>query len=182
MQNTLSFFLNWYYFGFSYFSFVSLFSSSVAEYPFATLTSLGATIPPPIQTSREKSSSSAILMSVKILSTIFLSACLIIAAFYVALFVRKWRKKRGEYFKNGVTYIQGRFHQHFRQEKIRRRTAFGEIFARKIRRLLWRTAFGEQRTNLANFSLVFPTENTTQLLVKLNGEFFAERCSPVGLC
>lgn len=70
--------------------------SSVAEYPFSTLTSLGATLPPPVHNSRERSSSSAIVMSIKILSTIFLAACFIVAIFYFAMFVRKWNRKRGK--------------------------------------------------------------------------------------
>ena len=56
----------------------------------------------------------------------------------------------------------GRFHQQFCQAKIRWRTACGEIFARKIQSLLLWTAFGKQRTNSGNFSLIFSTGNIRQ--------------------
>ena len=81
--------------------------SSVAEYPFATLTTHGATIPPPRGTHGERSAdgggtagSSAgdgddFVMAVKVVSILFLSVALVVTAFYVAIFVRRWKKKRG---------------------------------------------------------------------------------------
>lgn len=69
--------------------------SSVAEYPFATLTSFGATIPPPISTTARGSNNSyPFYIAIKVLATVFLSACLIVASFYVATFARKWKRKR----------------------------------------------------------------------------------------
>ena len=85
--------------------------SSIAEYPFSTLTSQGHHIPPPISGTidrREKSATgiyshgggssvasnpNAIATVIKVVSTIFLSACLIVAAFYFAIFYRKWKRK-----------------------------------------------------------------------------------------
>ena len=70
------------------YSFIVL-RSSVAEYPFATLTSLGATLPPPpVSTARETSLSYPIVVAVKVLTTVFFSACLIVAAFYVSHLLR----------------------------------------------------------------------------------------------
>jgi hypothetical protein len=85
--------------------------SSIAEYPFATLTSQGHHIPPPISgtidrrekyaigiNSHEESGSSnnpnPIATVIKVVSTVFLSACLIVSAFYFAIFYRKWKLKR----------------------------------------------------------------------------------------
>ena len=86
--------------------------SSIAEYPFATLTSQGHHIPPPISGTidrREKyaignhpqqdgsnhsSNPNPIATVIKVVSTVFLSACLIVAAFYFAIFYRKWKLKR----------------------------------------------------------------------------------------
>ncbi len=67
---------------------------SVAEYPFATLTSNGGTIPPPVSTARETSFSYPLIVAVKVLTTVFFSACLIVAAFYVSHILCKWRLKR----------------------------------------------------------------------------------------
>ena len=86
--------------------------SSIAEYPFATLTSQGHHIPPPISGTidrREKyaiginshndgspsmTNPNPIATVVKVVSTVFLSACLIVGAFYFAIFYRKWKLKR----------------------------------------------------------------------------------------
>ena len=86
--------------------------SSVAEYPFATLTSQGHHIPPPISGTIDRQEKSAtgiyshgggssgssnpnpIATVIKVVSTVFLSACLIVAAFYFAIFYRKWKLKR----------------------------------------------------------------------------------------
>ena len=73
---------------------------------------------------------------------------------------------------------RGRFHQHFCQANIRRRTAFGKKFAHKIRRFLWRMAFGERRTNLLNFSLQIWH---LIMLMKLIGKFFAGCRAPESL-
>ena len=79
--------------------------SSVAEYPFATLTSYGATIPPPRGTHGERSADggasspsgdeNSLVTAVKVTSILFLSAALIVTTFYVAIFARRWKKKRG---------------------------------------------------------------------------------------
>ena len=84
--------------------------SSVAEYPFSTLTPRGATVPPPNGTKREKSTSdsnsesssdnssststSTFFYAFKIVSILFLSCSILVAAFYVAVFARKWKRKR----------------------------------------------------------------------------------------
>ena len=68
--------------------------SSIAEYPFATLTAIGGTIPPPVSTARETSLSYPLLVAVKVLTTVFFSACLIVAAFYLSHLLRKWKLKR----------------------------------------------------------------------------------------
>ncbi len=36
--------------------------------------------------------------AVKVISILFLSASLIVGAFYVAIYARKWKKKRGTYY------------------------------------------------------------------------------------
>ena len=70
----------------------------MAEYPFATLTSQGSTIPPPISTARETSLSYPIVVAVKVLTTVFFSACLIVAAFYLSHLLRKWKLKRDHHY------------------------------------------------------------------------------------
>ena len=81
----------------------------MAEYPFATLTSYGATIPPPRGTHGERSADGSVSSSgddnsfvtaLKVTSILFLSAALIVTAFYVAIFARRWKKKRG--LQNGL--------------------------------------------------------------------------------
>ena len=78
----------------------------MAEYPFATLTSYGATIPPPRGTHGERSADgggvsspsgdeNSLVTAVKVTSILFLSAALIVTTFYVAIFARRWKKKRG---------------------------------------------------------------------------------------
>ena len=84
--------------------------SSIAEYPFSTLTVFGGTVPPVKGSTREKStfsndesstttvsktsSTSNVLHAVKIVSILFLSSSILVAAFYAAVFARKWKKKR----------------------------------------------------------------------------------------
>ena len=70
----------------------------MAEYPFATLTAFGGTIPPPISTARETNFPHSIFVAVKVLTTVFFSACLIVAAFYLSHLVRKWKLKRDHHF------------------------------------------------------------------------------------
>ena len=86
--------------------------SSIAEYPFATLTSQGHHIPPPIsgtidrrekyaiginpnnQGSSPSSNPNPVGTVIKVVSTVFLSACFIVSAFYFAIFYRRWKLKR----------------------------------------------------------------------------------------
>ena len=90
----------------------------MAEYPFATLTSYGATIPPPRGTHGERSADGSVSSSsgdensfvtaVKVTSILFLSAALIVTTFYVAIFARRWKKKRGS--QNAISsYVVGLF-------------------------------------------------------------------------
>lgn len=81
--------------------------SSVAEYPFATLTSFGATIPPPVSTARETSLSYPIFVAVKVLTTLFFTACLIVAAFYLTHLVRKWKVKRNHSYHSHHVFFGG---------------------------------------------------------------------------
>ena len=84
--------------------------SSVAEYPFATLTLQGATVqPPPKGSSREKSTSktttttakttttSTFFYAFKIIAVLFLSCSILVASFYIAVFTRKWKRKRADF-------------------------------------------------------------------------------------
>jgi hypothetical protein len=85
----------------------NFFSSSVAEYPFATLTSLGSTISPPVSTARETSLSYPIVVAVKVLTTVFFSACLIVAAFYLSHLLRKWKLKRDHHYHGHHVFFGG---------------------------------------------------------------------------
>ena len=44
-------------------------------------------------------------IAIKVISTVFLSVCLIVASFYVALFFRKWKQKRGEFFEENTVFF-----------------------------------------------------------------------------
>ena len=102
----------------------------------------------------------------------FFSACIAIS---LINFARK-QKKSGP---------RGRFHQHMR-------AAFApDFYSQKICCLLWRIAFGEWRTNLANGAQIWQmahksgefqhtnlVRNAQFELMKLKGKFFAERCAP----
>jgi len=44
--------------------------------------------------------------------------------------------------------------------------------------LFWQMVFGEQQTNLANFTVRIGKFHQHKMLVKLNCEFFAKRCAP----
>jgi hypothetical protein len=79
----------------------------VAEYPFATLTSLGSTISPPVSTARETSLSYPIVVAVKVLTTVFFSACLIVAAFYLSHLLRKWKLKRDHHYHGHHVFFGG---------------------------------------------------------------------------
>ena len=79
----------------------------MAEYPFATLTSLGSTISPPVSTARETSLSYPIVVAVKVLTTVFFSACLIVAAFYLSHLLRKWKLKRDHHYHGHHVFFGG---------------------------------------------------------------------------
>ena len=76
----------------------------MAEYPFATLTLQGLELPRLVSEDGSPydrggpslgSSSHTLGIALKVIITVLLSVAFIVASFYVALFFRKWKQKRG---------------------------------------------------------------------------------------
>ena len=72
-----------------------------------------------------------------------------------ATFYSSWKHTYAQKGERIINTIRGRFHQHMREAFLPDFFAefLSDFFACKIWLFLWRMAFGEQRTNLANFHL-----------------------------